>query len=230
LDHDTRGDGGNVAVNPGNTNILYAENTGLSIKNSTNGGVSFASATSGITEPSYNFLFIAPFMMNPKSPLQLYTGGSYIWRSLNGGTSWTRATSFSNPFDVAYSSFAVAPTNPNRAAAGLSNGWIYLTDVALTSTESYQWPGRVPRGDAYVSSVAFDPTNDSIVYATFSTFNQVATNSHVYKTTDFGITWRGIDGFGDSAIPDVPVHSIVIESVQYCSLICRYRPWSVRIA
>ncbi|PYT05666.1 MAG: hypothetical protein DMF60_11160, partial [Acidobacteria bacterium] len=95
------GDGGFVAVNPTNTNILYAENTGLSIKKSTNGGISFASSTSGITESSSNFLFIAPFAMNPKSPLQLYTGGSYIWRSTNGGTSWTRATSYPN-FNVAY--------------------------------------------------------------------------------------------------------------------------------
>ena len=205
------GDGGYVAVSPTNTNILYAENTGLSIKKSTNGGTSFASAINGITESPSNFLFIAPFAMNRTNPQQLFTGGSYIWRTTNGGANWVRATNFANSFGAAFSAFAIAPTNPNRAAAGLSSGWLLLTEAALTSTDSVQWPGRIPRGDAFVSSVAFDPTNDNIVYATFSTFNQVGSNSHVYKTTDFGVNWRPIDGSGDTGLPDVPVHSIVID-------------------
>jgi hypothetical protein len=34
---------------------------------------------------------------------------------------------------------------------------------------------------------------------------------HVYKSTDAGATWTGIDGTGPTAIPDVPVHSIAVD-------------------
>lgn len=203
------GDGGYVAVDPTNTNILFAENTGLSIQRSTNGGVSFAPATSGITESPNNFLFIAPFAMNPTIPSQMLTGGSYVWKSQNGGVSWSRATDNTVGTGVAYSAFAFAPTNSNRQAAGLSSGWILFNDDSLPP--GFHWVGRIPRGNAFVSSVAFDPTNDNTIYATFSTFNQVASNSHVYRYTDFGTSLTAIDGYGDTALPDIPVHSIVID-------------------
>ena len=205
------GDGGYVAVNPTNTNILFAENTGLSIKRSTNGGASFSPATTGITESPGNFLFIAPFAMNPQNPTQLLTGGSYVWQSLDGGASWSQATSFALSFGSAYSAFAFSPTNPNKAVAGLSSGSILLNDATLPP--AFQWGGHYPWGSnsGFVSSMAFDPTNDNIVYWTFSTFSPGPDYYHVYRSTDFGISWRGIDGYGDTGIPDIPVHSIVID-------------------
>src|SRR5262245_8259333 len=55
------GDGGYVSIDAGNTNILYAENTRLSLKKSYDGGLNWAVATNGITESSTSFLFISPF-------------------------------------------------------------------------------------------------------------------------------------------------------------------------
>jgi hypothetical protein len=205
------GDGGYVAVNPTNTNILFAENTGLSIKKSTNGGASFSPATTGITESPNNFLFIAPFAMSPVSPTQLLTGGAYIWQSLNSGTSWSQVTTNANPFGVSYSAFAFSPANINKAVAGISSGWIFFNDATLPP--AFQWQGHNPWGanSGFVSSMAFDPTNDNIVYWTFSTFSPGPSYYHIYKSTDFGTTLTGIDGYGETGIPDIPVHSIVID-------------------
>jgi hypothetical protein len=69
-------DGGSVAVDPSNPNVISAEHTGNSIKKSTDGGVSFAAANTGISDTG--FLYIAPFVMDPTEPQRLWTGGTYL--------------------------------------------------------------------------------------------------------------------------------------------------------
>ena len=61
----------------------------------------------------------------------------------------------------------------------------------------------------YVSSLAFDPTNANVAYATYSTFGGI----HVYKTLNAGATWADADGTGVTGIPDIPVHPIVVDPI-----------------
>src|SRR4029077_8093660 len=49
-----------------------------------------------------------------------------------------------------------------------------------------------------------------VAYATYSTFG----GTHVWKSTDGGATWRGIDGTGTRKIPDIPVHVLVVDPHQ----------------
>src|SRR5262249_7153720 len=58
------GDGGAVAVDPTNTQHLFAEYTRLSIQKSVDGGTTFNNAVTGITGDN-GFQFIAPFVMDP---------------------------------------------------------------------------------------------------------------------------------------------------------------------
>jgi hypothetical protein len=196
------GDGGYVAIDPTNTQILYAGNTGLSIRKSTDGGASFAPATNGITNAG--FLFISPFIMDPTSAQRLWTGGSALWRTSDAATSWTQAST--NLAGGSVSAIAVAPSNANHVLAGTSSGFIHRTDIGLTSNSGTAWPAAQPR-TGYVSWVAFDPNNASIAYATYSSFG----GTHVWRSTDGGASWTGIDGSGASGIPDIPVHSIVVD-------------------
>ena len=68
------GDGGYVAINPGNTSMLWVENTGPSMARSTNGGSSYSNLTSGITEASGNFA------QNPSNAVNMWTGGARMQR------------------------------------------------------------------------------------------------------------------------------------------------------
>ena len=98
------GDGGYVAVNPANTNTLFFETTGLSIRRSTNGGASSAQVTTGISGDA--FPFITVFRMDPNTPTRLWIGGRFMWRTDNNATSWIRT---SNAQQTGGSITAMAP-------------------------------------------------------------------------------------------------------------------------
>ncbi|MBL8167193.1 MAG: putative Ig domain-containing protein [Acidobacteria bacterium] len=196
------GDGGYVAVDPTNTNTLYAENFGLSIQRSTNGGNSWANAVSGITNSG--FLFITPFIMDPSNAQRLWTGGSVLWRTSNGASSWTQASAALSGGSV--SAISVAPTDANNVLAGTSTGFVHRTTTGTTSTSATSWPSVQPRS-GYVSWIAHDPANASVVYATYSTFG----GTHVWKSTNGGASWSGLDGTSPNNIPDVPVHCLAVD-------------------
>jgi hypothetical protein len=197
------GDGGYVAINPSNTNIIYAENYGLSIQKSTNGGTDFSQAVNGISGDE-GFLFIAPFAMDPGNASRLWTGGYYVWRTTNEAANWSRASAAVPDGQV--SAFAIYPTNGNNVLVGTSAGYILRTSTGLSDSPTTTWASVQPRS-GYVSSLTFHPTDANIAYATYSTFG----GTHVWRSTDGGVTWMGIDGAGTTSIPDVPVHSVVVD-------------------
>jgi hypothetical protein len=208
------GDGGYVAVNPSNTNMLFVENTGLSMSRSANGGSTYSSFTSGITEAAGNFLFINTFAQDPSNAGNMWTGGAFIWRTSHAidavlpNPIWTRASAFLGQRATA---FAVAPTDGNTVYVGGQTGSVWRNSAALSAISTTVWASSKPRPDSnYVSWVAVDPTNVNTVYATISTFNSGSGTGHVFKSTDGAQTWTNIDGTGVSAIPDVPVHTIAI--------------------
>ena len=206
------GDGGYVAVDPTNTDTIYLETTRLSLRRSTNGGQNFQGVTAGINEPSSNFLFINPFFMDPSKPQTLWTGGRTMWRTNDAASSWTQANS--GVLGGAVSAIAIAEADSNYVLAGTARrsgsdvgGVIHRTNSGLTSNASTDWPSVQPR-TGFVSWLAFDPNNVNVAYATYSTFG----GTHVWKSTDAGATWNGIDGSGNTGIPDVPAHTIVVDS------------------
>lgn len=208
------GDGGYTAINPKDTRILYAETTRLSIRRSVNGGQSFASAVAGITESPNNFLFIAPFTMDPSEPERLWTGGQSMWRTSNGGRSWERASGdlgqgcTDGRSACPITAIAVAPSDPNRVMVGTRDGRILRQNLALEATVDSTWASAQPRTGS-VGWIAYDPLNADIAYAVYSSFNSARTDRHVYKTIDGGATWSALDGEGDTALPDIPVHVIL---------------------
>lgn len=203
------GDGGYVAIDPTNTNVLYVENILLSLQKSTDGGVTFADAVNGINESFLDFAFITPFVMDQSNTQRLWTGGLYMWRTTDGAANWTQASDIVAGLG-SFSAVAVAATNPNNVLAGTMDGFIHRTNIGLTSDDTTVWPFTQPR-DGFVSSLTFDPTNANIAYATYSTFNGIPADRHVYKSTDAGATWLGIDGTGMTGLPDVPVHSVIVD-------------------
>ncbi|MCP4410594.1 MAG: hypothetical protein GY807_23205 [Gammaproteobacteria bacterium] len=201
------GDGGFVAVDPNNTQILFAELGGGLIQKSTDGGSVFAPASIGITESTNNFLFIAPFEMDPGNSNILWTGGAFMWRTTNQAESWEQASPFL-PGVKSLSSVAISPQNSDVVIAGTSDGYTASTRSALSANSATVWTESPAAANHFISSLAFDPQDDQIVYATVSSFG----TDHILKSVDTGSTWTPIDRRGQTdGIPDIPVHSIVID-------------------
>ncbi len=199
------GDGGYVAVDPGNTNILYAESQNLNISKSTDGGANFNAAVTGISEPPGGPLFITPFVMDPSNPRTLWTGGRFLWRTTDGANLWSRASA-GLAGTGQLSAVAVDPSDSGHLLVGLSTGAVHRSSSALTTGPGSVWAQSTPRA-GFVTWLAFDPQNSDVAYATYANFG----GRHVWKTSDGGASWASIDGSGATGIPDIPVHAVLVD-------------------
>lgn len=200
------GDGGYAAVDTqgdalASNDVLFLETTGISIRRSVNGGSSFSSATSGISDPGP--LFIVPFAMNAGDRDQLWTGGRYIWRTTNQATSWTQASALACG-SGSVSAIATHPLDGNRVIVGMSDGCYQYQTGALSTTSATAWPSGTI-ASAYISSLAWDPNDVNVAYATLSRFG-----TNLYKSTNGGATWTASVGTGPTALPAVPALSVVV--------------------
>ncbi len=210
------GDGSYVAIDPNNTNIIYAATQNFGFEKATN-GVNFQEKTAG-TESETGFLFITPFAMDPGNSARLWTGGTKIWRTVNGADLWVQASAElplvtgSATTRHRVSALAIAAGDGNKVLVGTNNGLVLRNDAALDATGATTWEGTSPRanGTGYVSWVAFDPSSASTVYATISSFDTTPGDGHVFRSVNGGQSWAKIDGSGNTAIPDIPVHNIVV--------------------
>jgi uncharacterized protein (TIGR03437 family) len=204
-------DGGYAAVDFLNPNVLYASSQGGNFRRSTDGGATFSSATLGLAG---TVSFITPLAQDLSNPRRLYTGGDPVWRTDDGMANWVnlgpvRTLTVGTGI---MSALAVAPTDANHLMIGTSDGFIIRTTraLALSATNPLSTLDRVtrPRTNAYVSWLAYDPNDRNIAYATYSTFD----GAHVFRTTNGGESWTAIDGTGATGIPNIPVHTIVVDT------------------
>jgi photosystem II stability/assembly factor-like uncharacterized protein len=206
------GDGGYVAVDPDDSNVIYAETQWGNLQKSMDGGQTFTPATSGMATPfgdalgpNGNYLFVAPFAMDPSDARTLWIGGQAIYRSRDGASGWTQASALLEDGGKV-SAIAISPADGNRVAVGAWNGWVYHHAQATDANAGARWPASKPR-DGWVTSVVFDPGNADVVYATYGSFG----GPHVFRSVDAGTTWTSIDGTGETGLPDIPVHAIVVD-------------------
>ncbi len=206
------GDGGYVALdtkgdaNP-NNDVLFLENTGNSMRRSTDGGAIFTSVavgSPGVTPAG--FMFIAPFEMNKGNRNHIWAGGFDIWLSVNQASNWTRMTGQTQTCGLgAISALAAHPLNANRVLVGMSDGCFHYNHAALTPVAG-AWPGGGTIAVGMISSMAWDPNNITVAYATVSNF----TTNTVLKSTDGGVNWVPIMGAGVTAMPQIPAHTVVV--------------------
>jgi hypothetical protein len=201
-----------VAIDPANPSTFYVETQWAAVRKTVNGGATFTTVTRGLApavsdgiSPNGNYLFITPFVIDPNDGRRLWLGGETIYQTTDGAANWRQASTLLDDGGKV-SALTVSVDDSAHVAAGAHNGWVYHHVQAVDTSASSTWPGTRPR-EGWVTSVAFHPRNAGVLYATYGSFG----GAHVYRSTDRGETWRAIDGVGDAALPDIPVHVIVID-------------------
>lgn len=203
------GFGAHVHANTGTTMLgsLYYTR----IYKSTNGGQSFLSASSGITES--NNSSAAPFVTQIVPWLGDATGNTVftpvnlkVYKSTNYAGSWTAlgTTGFVGTGNVR--AIGVAKSNVNVIGAVANGGRVFLTNNGGAAwTQTATTPTNNPLSLSYVS---FDPSNASTLYV--ASVAPDATKPHLWKSTDSGATWTILDsapGFPTG----VPVNAIIAD-------------------
>lgn len=197
------GDGSYSAIHPRNPDRVYVSyqrgNIFRADDGARGGQASFTSVRNGITDRG---LFITPFELDASTPDNLWLGTTRVWRSRNAGTSWQAASpTFGSRFADQVNALATHHAAPGLVVVGTGSA-IYRNTSAYNTGSNSVWNSVIPRA-GWVSSLSFDPRDARVLYATYSTFG----GAHVWRSNDAGVSFSPVDG----NLPDLPVHSIVID-------------------
>lgn len=121
---------------------------------------------------------VASIAIDPSTPATLYaaTRGSGVFKTTNGGASWTTVNSGFPDRDRNVSALAIDPSTPATLYAATVDGVFKTTNGAASWT-------AVSSGLSYVNALAIDPSAPATVYAA---------TSDVFKSTDGGTTWTAV--------------------------------------
>ncbi len=200
------GDGFYVIVDFTNPNVIYAESQNGYLGKSTDGGLSFSDATSGINS-SEKTNWSTPVIMDPNNNNILYYGTNKVYRTTNAAASWTAVspdlTNGNQTRLGTVTTIAVAPSNSNVIIAGTDDANVWITSnngsnwTKVSTTLPYRW----------ITRVAVDPVNENIAYVTYNGLKWRDPQPHVFRTTDKGLSWTNISG----NLPDAPVNAFAID-------------------
>lgn len=205
------GDGFGAVVHRTNPQLMLGSLYYTRIQKSTNGGVSFSSATSGIS--GSNNPSLAPF----NTGITYWEGAAnadtvYTWtntrvyKSVNFGSSWTAVGATGLPTSGLFiRGVGVAASNVNVMGIVANGGRVFLTN---NGGVSWKQTATLPNNGSSLSKIAFDPKNPSVIYVTSVAAN--AGYNHLWRSFDGGSTWTVIE----TGLPaGVPVNTVKVDPV-----------------
>jgi hypothetical protein len=212
------GDGGITRIDPTNHTTIYQEYVYVSLRISTDDGVTWNDITSGIVAGTSNGSpiadFIAPYVLDASG--NIYYGTDYLNFSSDQGTTWsqigTPKTNNFNAADAPIDAIAVNPVANSNVVYVSAGGHLFVTKNAQAGGNNVTWtqidlPGGAQSGSQTVhNTIAVDPSDSTggTAYAVVNSFT--GGGKHVYKTTNFGATWTDISG----NLPNTPVDSVAV--------------------
>lgn len=234
------GDGVDVAVDPEDSDVVYAETQNGAIRSSTDGGQTFTTESTGVTSP----LFYAPFEMDPKDPLHLVTGGQQVAEKTDGPSGNGFVVSFDlgtnsrtglvnqvSAIDVqgptVYAGFCGTCdiiTGGNNDPATFQNGIATNAKPGCKPSPGTPacWSIVPAKGlpNRYVTDVEISPTDPQTVFATVGGYGRRwflpsddapgVGEGHVFVSRDGGKTFSNLSGSGASRLPDVPADTVLV--------------------
>ncbi len=191
------GDGMDCAISSKNTNVMYASVYYGDFAKSTNGGNSFRASFN--LPPAGNGNWVTPFMLDPKHPDTIYAGFANVWRSFNGGQSFTDLTASSISGGGNIDVLGIAPNHTNNVFMADGNRIFKSTDYGNT------W-ARLSALSVFrsITGIAVGYDNPDHIVVSISGYSA---NEKVFETRDGGTTWTNLS----TGLPNLPVNCVTIE-------------------
>lgn len=184
------GDGMLCFIDWNNDNNMWAEYYEGNLQRSTNGGGFFTSAMGNINEVG---AWVTPWLQDPVNAGTIYAGFVNVWRSNNGGVSWTKLSTFSNTGTL--NAIAVSPAN-NQVLWAAKAGALYKSSNGGSSWTTIT---NVPSGT--ITGIACSNTDANKAWICYSGFTNA---NKVFQTGDQGASWTNLS----PSIPNIPVNCI----------------------
>jgi len=164
----------------------------------------------GPGEPPLRGQWMAPTIVSPHDPNVVYHGLQYVYRSMHRGDAWERISpdlTGNNPAmlgDIPYQTLFALAESPLRFGllyAGTDDGRLHVTrDGGKTWAEL---TANLPQ-KKWISRITPSAFDEGTVYVTQNGKRDDEFAAYIYKSTDFGKTWKSIAG----NIPCGPVNVI----------------------
>lgn len=184
------GDGMLCFIDRTNDNNMWGSQYEGSLNRSTNGGNTWMNATGNINETG---AWVTPWSQDPVTAGTIYAGFVNMWRSTNGGTSWTKISTFTNSATI--DAFAVSPAN-NQIIWVAKSGNLYKTTNGGTT-----WTTITTMPSGRISDITCSDVDPNKAWLTFSGFTN---STKIVQTNDQGLTWVNLS----SSIPNIPVNCV----------------------
>ena len=174
---------------------------------------------------NYRSLRTAPLVFSTVDPHALYFGENVVWKTINGGKSWTqispdltRTDSIVPPSVGVYSTsspatthhggvvYTIAPSyvDAQRIWAGTDDGLIQATSDGGAHWTDVTPPELRARPWSKISIMDAGRCDAGTAYAAVNTMRLDDFHPHIYRTHDGGKTWKHItSGIADDAIINV---------------------------
>ena len=189
--HTLGADGMDCMIDHSNSNTLYNSTQNGGLRKSTDGGASFFSIKPSGSSGSW----ITPYIMNPSNAQTIYAGYSNIFKSTDGGTSWTNLG-----YDGS-GAMAIGTSNTSKIYASVDNSnIIYMSDDAGATFTNVT--NGLPSGT--ITFIAVNPDNSADVFVTYGGYTA---GRKVFRSTNSGTSWTNISG----SLPNIPANCIAYE-------------------
>ncbi len=197
------GDGFQVRVDPTDYHIVYAE--------SQNGGVVRYDLHSGRNtsikptphsgQPAYRFNWETPLLVSSHDSKALYIGANFVFKSTDRGDSWTAISpELTSGKTATISTIAESPVDANVLYAGTDDGNVW---VARGIKDWKNITAKVPGmpGKRWVSRLVASRYDAKTVYLAFDGHRSDDLTTYLFKSGDYGETWKSIRGDLPAATP-----------------------------
>ncbi len=209
------GEGSNHAIDPTNPNIVYSAGFYGTISR-TDLSKTWPESTKRILpaifedEPALRGQWVAPFIISPHNSDIIYHGMQYVYKSVDRGDTWQRISADLTyndkdklgdiPYQTLFS-LSESPLKSGLLYAGTDDGRAHVTkDDGKSWTEITE--GLIK--NRWISRMVASKYNMSTVYLTQNGKRNDDFAAYVWKSDDFGTTWKNIS----ANIPLGPVNVI----------------------
>ena len=161
-------------------------------------------------DAKYRYNWNAPIISSPHDRSTIYHAGNVVFKTTDGGISWTPISSDLTKNEIEkhgpgggpYTNEAAGGENYNTITALIESdqeeGVLYAGSddglLHITKNGGESWENVTPKGikDGIINSIDISAHDPAVAYVVVMRYKSMDLNSYIFKTTNYGQTWKKI--------------------------------------